>query len=51
MFKFQAERVSGNGDLYYELDNGYNVGQELCLGAATTFFIYVSHRNVSFVFY
>ena len=29
--------MSGHGELNYELSNGYNVGQELCLGALTFF--------------
>ena len=29
--------MSGHGDLHFELSNGYNVGQELCIGAVTHF--------------
>merc|ERR1712002_116334 len=33
----EADKLSGHGDLHYELSNGYSVGQELCIGALTFF--------------
>ena len=45
--KFQAKKLSGNGDLNYELGNNYSLGEELCLGALTFFYPFVNHQNVS----
>merc|ERR1712002_598102 len=35
--KTEADKLTNHGDMYFELSNGYNVGQELCLGSLTHF--------------
>ena len=39
--------MSRHGDLNFELTNGYNVGQELCLGALNLFVPVVNRDYVS----
>ena len=44
---FQADTLTNHGDLYFELSNGYNVGQELCLGSLKHFAPDMWHEYVS----